>query len=258
MNRAELIKLYRVQQRIIEQSNEFYADKPVIKKDDLAVLSKMLKLAEDLFPTHIVLLHSDKSERMYVSENVRNTMQYSPKDITKLSDFEFLENIHPDDVKPVRLAMEEVCKLGNESTYDHTSIRYRINLRYKLESDEYAHISYEAITIEYEGQFADLVLIKNITYEQLFHHVELTVFKRTRAGLVKLIQFIPDQNNKALTPREKDIIRLLDKGFSNQEMATALGISISTVKNHRGKLFRKLQVKSSIQLINYARKESMV
>jgi len=258
MHRMELVKLYRVQQKIIEQSNEYYKNKRVVKKDDLAMLNTMLKVAVDLFPNYIVLVHSEKSERIYVSENVKSSLFYSPKSITNLSDFEFIENIHPDDLKPVRKVMEQIYDLGNEKAYDHTTIRYRMNLRYKIENDEYAHILYEAITIQYEGHFADLVLIKNITQEQPFQHVELVVFKRTNAGLIKIKQFIPDQKNGTFTPREKDIIQLLGKGFSNNNIAETLGISISTVKNHRGKLFRKLNVKNSLQLMDYVRKENIV
>jgi DNA-binding NarL/FixJ family response regulator len=258
MNSAELIKLYQVQQKIIKQSNDFYASKPALKKENAQELISMLKLAEELEPSQILLVHSEISERIYVSDSVRNSLQYSPSDITQLSDMDFIGNIHPDDIRSVRLAMEEVLALGKDNQHDHPAIRYKINFRYKLETADYAHLLYEAVTIVHNNQFADVVLVKNMSQEKPFQYVELLVYKRVDAGLVKLKHFIPEQKNDLLTPREKDIIRLLDKGLSNSEMAEELKISVNTVKNHRGNLFQKLQVKSSLQLLTYARKTKLL
>lgn len=254
MGRTELMKLYKLQQKIIEQSTIYYKDKPVIKKENSELFGKVLRLAEELFPDYIVLVYNEKSERNYISSNVKNKLQYSSNHVIKLSDLEFLENIHPDDVRSVRLVMEEIYSMSKEDNYDHTAIRYKINLRYKGFENNYAHISYEAITIQFEGHYADIVLIKNITNDELFQHVELVVSKKTQEGFVKIKHFIPEQRKGLLTPREKDIINLLERGLSISQAALKLGISISTVKNHRVKLFKKLNVRNSLQLLNSIRK----
>jgi two-component system, NarL family, nitrate/nitrite response regulator NarL len=45
-----------------------------------------------------------------------------------------------------------------------------------------------------------------------------------------------------LTSREQDIIALIDRGFSNKEIARQLKISLPTVKNHVHNILEKLQV----------------
>ncbi len=45
-----------------------------------------------------------------------------------------------------------------------------------------------------------------------------------------------------LTSREREIVRLIDQGLSNKEIARDLGIEIATVKNHVHNLLEKLQV----------------
>ena len=45
-----------------------------------------------------------------------------------------------------------------------------------------------------------------------------------------------------LTPRETEILRLLDNGSSNKEIAATLDIALSTVKNHMHAIFEKLGV----------------
>ena len=53
----------------------------------------------------------------------------------------------------------------------------------------------------------------------------------------------PQQPSSAhLTMREMEIVRLIDRGMSNQEIARSLRIALPTVKNHVHNLFEKLQV----------------
>ena len=46
----------------------------------------------------------------------------------------------------------------------------------------------------------------------------------------------------ALTSREAEIVRLIEQGLSNKEIATRLGIEVATVKNHVHNLLEKLRV----------------
>jgi DNA-binding NarL/FixJ family response regulator len=45
-----------------------------------------------------------------------------------------------------------------------------------------------------------------------------------------------------LTARESEIVRLIDEGLSNKEIAVRLGIEVATVKNHVHNLLEKLRV----------------
>jgi two-component system nitrate/nitrite response regulator NarL len=54
---------------------------------------------------------------------------------------------------------------------------------------------------------------------------------------------------ETLTAREHDIIRGVQQGLTNKEIATQLGISEKTVKTHLGAIFRKLQVRRRVQLL---------
>ncbi|HEX7241600.1 MAG TPA: response regulator transcription factor, partial [Longimicrobiaceae bacterium] len=45
-----------------------------------------------------------------------------------------------------------------------------------------------------------------------------------------------------LTPREREILGLIDQGLSNKEISRRLRIELSTVKNHVHNLLEKLQV----------------
>jgi two-component system NarL family response regulator len=55
----------------------------------------------------------------------------------------------------------------------------------------------------------------------------------------------------ALTPREKEIVRLIVGGASNKQAASALNISERTVKGHLSNVFQKLGVSDRLRLVLY-------
>ena len=56
-----------------------------------------------------------------------------------------------------------------------------------------------------------------------------------------------------LSRREREVLREISEGYSNQEIASRLVISSSTVKSHINSIYRKLQTKSRAQTIARAR-----
>jgi DNA-binding NarL/FixJ family response regulator len=57
---------------------------------------------------------------------------------------------------------------------------------------------------------------------------------------------------KALTSREREIVRLVGLGFHNPEIAQRLSISEVTVKSHLNNVFHKLQIRDRVGLTLYA------
>lgn len=62
----------------------------------------------------------------------------------------------------------------------------------------------------------------------------------------------PDGEYIGLTPREREIIRMVAQERTNGEIAAALFITEDTVKSHRKKLMTKLNVRSTAGLVKYA------
>ncbi|PSK94540.1 response regulator [Taibaiella chishuiensis] len=56
----------------------------------------------------------------------------------------------------------------------------------------------------------------------------------------------------SLTPRETEILRLLARGYSNQQIADELFLSKRTVENYRLNLSLKLEAKNTAGLVKYA------
>ena len=56
---------------------------------------------------------------------------------------------------------------------------------------------------------------------------------------IKYKKCIVKGGNKDLTPSEEKVIKLLCKGYSNQEIANKLYLSITTVKTHLNNIYQK-------------------
>ncbi len=61
-----------------------------------------------------------------------------------------------------------------------------------------------------------------------------------------------------LTPREREIIRLISEGNSSKQVASALGISVKTADTHRANIMRKVQVHTVSELVRYALRNKII
>jgi two-component system, NarL family, response regulator NreC len=61
-----------------------------------------------------------------------------------------------------------------------------------------------------------------------------------------------------LSDREREVLRLLALGHTNQEIATMLFISVRTAETHRAHILQKLQLGSRAELVRYALTEGLL
>ena len=61
-----------------------------------------------------------------------------------------------------------------------------------------------------------------------------------------------DSREPAISERETEIVELVARGLTNQEIAQALTISKRTVDNHVSNIFTKTGAKNRVALLNWA------
>ena len=107
-------------------------------------------------------------------------------------------------------------------------------------------------------------VLKNIGKQEL-----LTALEKISRGGVYFSQEVLDEMIKAsekkkssdevhLTIREIEIIKLIEKEYSNKKIADSLFISERTVETHRKNIFRKTKTSSLIGLIKYAYENKLI
>ena len=65
-------------------------------------------------------------------------------------------------------------------------------------------------------------------------------------------------DRELLTERERDILRLAQRGFPNPQIAQALHISAGTVRNHLSAIYRKLGVHSRYEALAIAKERGLI
>ncbi len=61
-----------------------------------------------------------------------------------------------------------------------------------------------------------------------------------------------------LTPREREVLKLVAEGKSSKEIAALLFISVFTVNNHRASIMEKLKLKKATDLVKYAIRKGFI
>jgi two-component system response regulator NreC len=75
------------------------------------------------------------------------------------------------------------------------------------------------------------------------------VHRARRAGARAAAAFL------ALTEREREVLRLVAEGHTNQEIADRLIVSVKTVETHRAHVMSKLGLQTRAELVQYALRE---
>ncbi len=136
--------------------------------------------------------------------------------------------------------------------------------------------------LAYGGILALLViLIKWLDYRFIIKDVSLEIYVGIIASLCAILgiwmglkltnpkvvytttelDFIQDESKikeLGLSQRELDVLELIAKGHSNQEIAEALFISLNTVKTHSSSLFSKLGVNRRTQAVQHAKENRII
>ena len=66
------------------------------------------------------------------------------------------------------------------------------------------------------------------------------------------------EGSDVLTPREADVLELLQEGATNAQVAHALSIGVETVRTHARNIYRKLGISSRRELARFGRPDTVV
>ena len=221
-------------------------------EDDSRKIFDHLQFTENIFPHGgIMLCPISHAKFKYVGVNCEQVFGHPHKELEKMMLEDFFSLVHPDDLAAVRQCLYFVKNL---QPYDPSTHRFIMRYRVRNEAGNYLHIQDEKLAIKTgDNTFLNMIVFTNITSERKFYHVTLDVFTQSKGKYIKTCSYNPRQTETEITPRQNDIASLILQGLSNQEIAERLSVSVFTVKNHKKMLFRKVNVRNSIELANYVR-----
>jgi RNA polymerase sigma factor (sigma-70 family) len=92
-------------------------------------------------------------------------------------------------------------------------------------------------------------LVKPVDEPELLDAVSRALAKDEERLLAERTQRAVDERIARLTKREREVCMLVGRGMLNKQIAYELGTSEKTVKVHRGRMMRKLEVDSVAALV---------
>ena len=63
---------------------------------------------------------------------------------------------------------------------------------------------------------------------------------------------------ESLTPREREVLKLIAEAFTNREIGAILHLAEKTVESHRANLMRKLGMRDRVELVRYAIRRGLI
>lgn len=97
-------------------------------------------------------------------------------------------------------------------------------------------------------------LIKPVDEDKLLTSVERALLQDRASRKEAIESSRLAAQYESLTPREREVLALLVRGFLNKQVAFELGITEYTVQIHRGHIMRKMQADSFAALVTLAGK----
>jgi two-component system response regulator NreC len=97
--------------------------------------------------------------------------------------------------------------------------------------------------------------IRTVYQGEMYIHTVMT-----RALIKDLVPSPPSRlpNENMLTNRETEVLRLIVRGHTNNQIAKILNLSTRTVEGHRANIMYKLDLHSRVELVEYAEQHGLL
>lgn len=167
-------------------------------------------------------------------------------------------NMHPEDgeiiVKHVYPKFSEI--LAAHPAEERKNIILQSNYRFKYKDGHYVHLIEQNWVMKQDEKGNNQLMLTHV------YQLPLNSSFKLSALIKKLLpnqtyevlyskEYPETEKEMHLSPREKEVIRLLSRGFDSKEIGNELHISYHTVRTHRKNILHKLDIKSTNELLVY-------
>lgn len=114
----------------------------------------------------------------------------------------------------------------------------------------YAHRAFEAGAQGY--------VIKDAADDELVDAIAVVLDDRLYVHPALAARLVVRRDDDDLTDREREILRLIALGYTNQEIASQLYLSVRTIEAHRRNILNKLRLTTRADLVRYALERRIV
>jgi two-component system response regulator NreC len=171
-----------------------------------------------------------------------------------------VRELHPD-VALVDLAMPKMSGLETTRAIKRERPDTQVVVLTMYESDEYFFQVLNAGASGYvlkKAASADLVAAINAVHSGDVFLYPSVARRLVSDYLTRLNEGEAKGTYDGLTPREREVLKLIAEGYTNQSIADKLVISPSTVQTHRTRIMQRLNLHTRAELMQYARRKGLL
>lgn len=221
-------------------------------------------------PKHPLVLELEEmmevhDQFFYIADVIQMNILFTSKRSTKmigidpeeLTFYQFMELTHPDELQRLNLGRPMIVKMGQELFTAENGIRYlSTDFRMRTPSGSYSNILIQCYLVYTTIPRKTVFFLKvhtNIDWwkkkDYGFHYImgeDLSYFKYPDQELLHMGMLV--------SPREFEILKLVEQGLSSEQIAENLFLSVNTVHTHRTNMLKKTG-KDTIADLVYSFKE---
>jgi DNA-binding CsgD family transcriptional regulator len=244
------VMLLRTTRKIIS-----YLEHQVTKEEHhtLEDIFPLLQTIQQMFPQWVVqtCIYQHPYIR-FISANCHAVFGYTAKYLLAenypLVLFSYIHEKDTEDLHRCFLFMADFIK---EKTPEQCmALRFVFNYRIKHANGTYITLHDERATLRINDALAlNYSLFKDMGNKAVFEGVKVEIYAQAET-LEKLAEYKPYTERLRLSKRESEILKLIQQGLTNKEIAGHLNISPNTARNIRQKMFIRYGVTNIVELLN--------
>lgn len=176
-----------------------------------------------------------------------------PKEINSIWEDELLARVHPEDLqKKYRLEFQFFQLIKSIDLGERINYSLITKLRIRNSGGKFILAKHRLLYLSSteDGNIWLVLCLYNMIYDHPGFGVPDGLVINSSTGAI--IDCEQGQFNQVLSPREVEIIQLINMGMRSKEIAGKLSLSIHTVNRHRQNIFQKLNVNNAMEACRLA------
>ncbi|MGL4292968.1 MAG: response regulator transcription factor [Bacteroidales bacterium] len=246
-------ELLKLEEHLFNQ--KFNPDKEENTLDECKQIAKTYALVENSIAV-LSDLHRNKSYifngSVVADFNLNATSFYS--EIDSIWEDDIYNLIHPDDLKERHiLELQFFHLLKNTPVGKRTDYRTNSVIRMLNRKNKYVYMLHRTFYLKSQNNGSVWIALC------LYNYINSPNTPLRYEGFIQnyatgeITPYNKECINSILTDREKELLKLIESGYSSKEIALKLSISKNTVDRHRQNIMAKLRVRNCTEAIRIAR-----
>ena len=247
---------------------------PLQLKDEVKLISERFKAPGSIasrFAPVTYLLDYASGKYLFIEETCFNLLGYTAKYLLEAGHNEYIRKWHPEEFELLNneIFADNYRFLKTLPPEEYSDFVFSYNCRMLNPNEEYVKIlqRYSYIPGSSIGNPSGAIgIILDISHFKNDHSIVHTIEETIKHNgelmnklVYKKVHPVYDINTTQLiSKREIPVLKYMAEGLSSKQIAEKLYLSINTVNNHRKSMLRKLNCKSSAELLAYAIKHGLL